>query len=291
MKSAEFSRTALIVGIDGKIGGALAAHLENLRWTVYGTSRRKTKRQGVFYLDLADVKACSELPSVGVAFVCAAETKKARCREAHHETQRINVDGPILLASRLVANGTYVIFLSSNAVFDGSVGYCRAEDAVCPGTIYGEQKVRTEQRLLELGECLSIVRLTKVLAHGDPLITGWIQSLSRSEVIRPISDMVVAPVFLDIVTHALEKIAAARCGGIFHLSGSRDVSYAEIARYIVHRMGVSDSLVCPMRSDEVGVPRCEVFLHSTLDCGRLKKLFGISPPDPFEVIDTVFKLN
>ena len=291
MESTEFSRKALIVGVDGQIGYALAESLKSLHWTVYGTSRRESKRHGVFYLDLAKVEGCSELPSVDVAFICAAETKKIHCHEAPQETERINVNAPIVLARRLKADGAFVVFLSSNAVFDGSSGYRLVEESVSPRTIYGQQKAKAEQCLLELGERIAICRLAKVLMPGPSLITGWIQSLSRGEIIRPFSDVVVAPVSINIVRHALQKIAEARCGGIFHLSGSRDVSYSEIAGYVAKRMGVSKALVVPMRSDEAGAPCGDVFLHSTLDCARLEKMFGVSPPDPFEVIDTVFKLN
>lgn len=290
MKSRESSQTALIVGIDSQIGSALAEFLTALGWTVYGTSRHKSKRPMVFYVDLSKVEAFPELPSADVAFLCAAETNTVNCCQAPQETERINVDSPFLLARQLSAVGTFVVFLSSNAVFDGNTGYRREDEQVSPQTTYGHQKAKAEQRLLELGPRVSICRLAKVFIPGFPLIEGWRQSLICGEVIRPFSDMVVAPVSIGIVEQVLAKIASARCGGIFHLSGSRDVSYSELAIYVARRMGVSESLACPMKSSEALGQGCHVPLHSTLNCSRLVERFGISPPDPYDVIDMVFKL-
>ena len=290
MHSAGPPQTALIVGIDGQIGAALAAHLQGLGWRVFGTTRREPKEDTIIHLDLANVAACSLPPSVDAAFLCAAETKLAHCRAAPEETHTVNVDGPVALATRLVAGGTLVVFLSSNAVFDGTVGYRRAEEPTCPQTIYGQQKARAEQRLLSIGNQVAILRLTKVLTPAMPLITGWIDCLRRGEPIRPFSDLMIAPLSMAMVTDALARIAGGRYGGILQASGAKDVSYAEVARHIARRLAVSDTLVRPTTSAEAGLPPCDVPAHTTLDTTRLKDLFDITPPDPWAVIDETFVL-
>lgn len=291
MKSHESAQAALIVGIDSQIGSHLAEYLTALGWTVYGTSRHKSKKPMVFYVDLSDIEASPALPSVDVAFLCAAETSHINCTQDPQESEKINVASPFLLARQLIADGAFVVFLSSNAVFDGKTSFRREDEPVSPQTTYGQQKARAEQRLLELGGRIAICRLAKVVIPGLPLLAGWRKSLACGEVIRPFSDMVVAPVFIDIVRQSLTRIADVQCGGIFHLSGSRDVTYAELASYVAERMGVSDTLVCPIPSKEAIGSSSPVPLHSTLDCTRLVEMFGISPPDPFRVIDMVFELH
>jgi dTDP-4-dehydrorhamnose reductase len=288
---AELPQTALIVGVDGQIGGALAGHLHKEGWTVCGTSRHQTEGTRIVHLDLAKVDDCAGLPPADVAFLCAAETKMARCRTSPEETAKINVDGLVAVAARLSASGVFVVFLSSHAIFDGRVAYRRADETVCPQTVYGEQKALAEKRLLALGNRVAIVRLSKVLTSMMPLISGWIHSLRQGDQIRPFSDMVVAPLPMVLVTEVLAKIAGARCPGIFQLSGSRDVSYADIALHIARPLGVSEALICPITASEAGIPSSEVFLHTAMDCSKLEKAFGIVPPDPKEVIDQALALE
>lgn len=288
MLFAPSAQSALIVGVDSQIGGALSAYLRGAGWIVYGTSRRQRDDDRVFRLDLANAEVCSSLPKADVAFICAAETKFARCRMFPAETSIVNVDGSVFVASRLVASGTFVVFISSNAVFDGRIAYRRAEEAVCPRTVYGEQKAEAERRLLSLGERVSIVRLAKVLVPGTSLLAGWIHSLERGERIRPFSDFVMAPLSVKLVVYALMKIAEARQGGIFQLSGSRDVTYVEVARYLGQCTEVAVPLICPLSSVEAGIPSCEVFQHTTLDCTRVRESFGIFPPDPWDTIRAMY---
>ncbi len=291
MISRESAQTALIVGIDSQIGSHLAEHLTGLGWTVYGTSRHISKNPMVFYVDLSNIEKSPVFPSVDVAFLCAAETSQINCAQDPEGSEIINVASPFVLARQLVADGAFVVFLSSNAVFDGKTSFRREDERVSPQTTYGQQKARAEQLLLDLGGRIAICRLAKVFFPGLPLLEGWRKSLACGDAIRPFSDMVVAPVSMDIVRQSLARMAEVQCGGIFHLSGSRDVTYAELASYAAKRMGVSETLVCPISSMEAIGSSSHVPLYSTLDCTRLVEIFGILPPDPFRVIDRVFELH
>ena len=54
---------------------------------------------------------------------------------------------------------------------------------------------------------------------------------------------------------------------------------------------VSGTLVRPTTSAEAGLPPCHVSAHTTLNATRLRELFGITPPDPWAVIDETFALQ
>ncbi len=56
-------------------------------------------------------------------------------------------DKTSLLIKRLVAVGIFVVFISSNAVFDGTIPFVRADQPVNPKTAYGRQKAAAEEAL------------------------------------------------------------------------------------------------------------------------------------------------
>ena len=56
-------------------------------------------------------------------------------------------------------------------------------------------------------------------------------------------DSYLSPVSLNYVVNSLRAIESSRIGGIFHLSGSAELSYAEFARRLAEKLGVSADLV------------------------------------------------
>jgi dTDP-4-dehydrorhamnose reductase len=284
---------ALIVGADGLIGRALADHLRQLGERVLETSRRPGTISGAqrLFLDLAADVASWQIPDgVSIAYICAAVTSLECCRREPIESAKINVNNTAALARELASRGVFVVFPSTNLVYDGSIPFRQASDPVCPQTEYGRQKAEAEKQLLALGKSVSIVRLAKVLASNMPLFSDWIQRLRCSQTIQPFSDMVIAPVSLSFVTNVLYRVGEDRVSGIVQVSGERDVTYEQIARHIAERTGVAQNLIQPIKSEAAGSQLESVPAYTTLDMTRLRTEFGIKPPEVWLTIDTVFGL-
>jgi dTDP-4-dehydrorhamnose reductase len=129
--------------------------------------------------------------------------------------------------------GLRVVYLSSNAVFDGTCSALNERSATSPVTEYGRQKVDCELGLLGaaeelLGSC-AVVRLTKVVDPLQPLYSKWMQNFRSQAPIKAATDLVMCPVTTAFVVSALQCIGAGTQGGVFHLSGERDVSYYDLA--------------------------------------------------------------
>jgi dTDP-4-dehydrorhamnose reductase len=282
----------LIIGADGNFGRILSEQLGKSGKKVLGTTRRQGAiSKSHIFLNLSNELTDWYPPApVEVAFFCAAVTSLEQCRQNPEESRKINVRSTISLAKKLVDSGTFVIFPSTNLVFDGSLPYRQAEDPVSPQTEYGRQKAEVEaQLLLSLGNSVSIVRFTKILTSHTPIIKQWIQDLSKKTVIHPLSDMLLAPVSLAFAVEVLLKVAEIKPPGIIQVSGERDVTYAEIAYRIASFLGVSSDLVQPITSADAGLEREATPQHTTMDNTRLVFHLGISPPPVWDVIDEIVK--
>jgi len=282
-------RPNLIVGSDSLLGHALSEYLTGVGEAVVGTTRRpEMVSESCFFLDLSqsvDHWNCPVPAKVG--FLCAGVTKLDTCRRYPIETARVNVRGIIQLARYLLEHGAFVIFPSTNLVFDGSETFRNPCDLPSPRTEYGRQKFSAEQELLKLGSKSGVVRFTKILEPCNRLIMNWVQALQHGLVIKPFVDMVIAPVPLRFAVEALYRISESHLTGITQISGNRDVSYEQMARYVAERLGADQKLILPVEVREA-CPHLEPpAANTTLDTTRLSEQLGLDPPDVWETIDLI----
>lgn len=277
--------SVLIVGADGTIGRSVAAAFEAAGKTVWQTTRHRDRVNGKrLFLDLSQGMAHWPLPPAptSTAILCAAVTSLERCRLDPESCRKVNVEGTIALAKRLIEAGTFVVFLSTNLVFAGETPFAKPTDPVNPRTEYGRQKAEAEAQLLAWGEQIAIVRLSKVLSPDMRLFQDWIQDLTAGKVIHPFSDMVMAPVSLAFAVKVLLEVTERRMPGIFHVSAIEDVSYATAGRYIAYKLDADMELVQPTSYRESGLAFAP--LNTSLDSSRLVDL-GLRAPharDAFE---------
>ncbi|MBX9628405.1 MAG: sugar nucleotide-binding protein [Gemmataceae bacterium] len=266
----------LVVGADGQIGRALLARLAADGRPAVGTSRRPGGAGRP--LDLAADPASWELPGrVSVAYLCAAVTSVEACRRDPAGTAAVNVTRTLDLADRLRGRGAHLVFLSTNQVFDGAVPFRREDEPPRPRTEYGRQKAAVERELLAAGGA-TVVRLTKVVPADWPLVRGWAEVLARGEPVEAFRDMVLAPVPLDFVTRVLARVGEARPGGVFHVSGAADLTYADLARRVAARVGAAAGLVRETSFADKGLPPEAAPAHTALDAARLRDVLGLTAP-------------
>ncbi len=279
-------RTWLIVGGDGRFGRVLTDALRNSAKPFLSTTRRiGSVSDDRPFLDLsADVANWRPTKSVSVAYLCAAVTKTGVCRAQPERSALVNVHNTAAVAETLARDGAFLVYPSTNQVFDGRADFSMADDTAAPRTQYGSQKLQAEQHLLALGNT-AVLRLPKVITTEWSLLNEWITALQSGEVIHPLSDLVMAPVSMSLAVDVLIRLGEARSRGIFQLTAFEDISYAEAAAHVADRLGVSRALVQPVPAAESALTLEWVPPHTTLDSTRLKEEFGIEPPDPWAAID------
>ena len=255
----------LIIGGDGLIGDALVRKIRAESCTVLATSRRPaTNDPDTLQFNLAgntkDLFLDARIPALQkcgplITFLAAAVTKIAECARDPQGSRLINVTNTITLARELLTSGSAVIFLSSNAVFSGNVPYPTDLTLPYPVTDYGRQKAEVEKALLAMHASipeappLMIVRLTKVVARTSPLIGSWIENLQAGLPIDAFRDRRLSPISLRHTVDSLLKIAKSGKSGIYHVTGSCDLSYYDFARLLAEFLGVDADLVKPVAAD------------------------------------------
>jgi dTDP-4-dehydrorhamnose reductase len=281
----------LLVGGDSEIGKAVAAYLRRRHPTLATTRRALNSADDRIGLDLSgDLSAWEPPAGVTAACICAAVARLADCANDPAASTRVNVTGTLALAERLLARGIHVIFLSTTQVFDGCTPQAPADAPTAPVSEYGAQKARAEAGLRSLmGRTapVAILRLAKVVSPQTVPLCGWKAALAARRSIHPpaFDDMTMAPTPIGAVARAIEAMMSDRVSGVFQLTGPRDVTYAEAARYLARRLGADLSLVETKGFASARLPVGAAPPHTTLDSTALRERYGIVVPDAWEVLD------
>jgi len=271
--------TILIIGGDGKVGRALTLHLARAGVPVCCTTRRPEREAGnVSYLDLACPDDWTPPDGVRTAILCAALANIESCRTNPREAWQVNVAGLLQVARKLHERGSSLVFLSTNAVFDGAKPHRQSDDPTCPITEYGRQKAEAERQLRQLDPQATIVRFAKILDPRVPLFAQWKQTLRSGQVIEPFADMSMAPIPMSCAISLLRLIVDRGAGGVYHVSGERDISYAQMGFWAAELLGADRKLVRPVSAAETGRVQEAPPRHTTLAVDRLVLEFGIQPP-------------
>jgi len=286
-------QTHLVVGVDGLIGHTLVDYLHRQGERVLGTTRRSDPPDpNTLCLDLSqDLSDWQPPEPIDVAYLCAAVTSIAQCHQEPQLTHQINVASSVALGRQLVAQGAFVVFLSSTAVFDGTVPHVKADAPITSQRQYGLQKAAAEQQLLALGDAVAVVRFSKVVGADMPLLQGWLRSLQAGEPIHPFTDLGIAPVPVALAVEVLYQITQRRLPGIMQVSGQVDVSYAEVAQYLANRLHADPALIQPRSAYDVGFLPADITPYTTLDTTRLEAELGISPPEVWSTLAGVLGIS
>jgi dTDP-4-dehydrorhamnose reductase len=279
----------LVIGADGLIGSTLKDHWRTAGHEVIATCLQENDAAaGMVHLDLSEPSSLwPELPHCRFAVLCAAITSLDECRRDPKRTSFINVAQTLEMAHRLLDQHCFVLFISSNLVFDGITPMKKPQDPVCPRTEYGHQKASAEKGLLEMSGNVGIVRLTKVVHRNWPLVGNWVTSLRAGETITPFVDSVMAPITLASTVRAIAAVAENQLAEIWHLSASDDISYANLAQNIVRKLDLNPDLVHPVPANTAINPE-HIAQHTTLDARRSVEKLGFKVQGAWRNIEETF---
>ena len=267
----------LVVGADGALGRAACAHFEALGVTVIGTSRRRGA--DYYYLDLTVPASWEALPDVDAALICAGVTSMVECTQDPTLTKKVNIRGTTGLATKLASQGAFVLHLSSNQVFDGAIPHRDRDSYPCPVSEYGRQKALAEAGMRHLidRETGAVLRLTKVITPGMPVIQSWRRDLAAGRRIGPFSNLPLAPISVELVQDTMEVILSERLSGVFHASSQEDSSYLSLAQVVAKYDGADPGLIRPIEAVPRSIGLDFLPRFSSLDMQLEAKEFDLQP--------------
>ncbi len=214
----------------------------------------------------------------------AAWTAVDAAEGAEAEARAINGVAPTAMAEACAERGLPFVHLSTDYVFPGTgTTPWRPDDAVKPVNAYGRSKLAGERGVIASGATAVVLRTAWVFSpFGSNFLRTMLRLGAERDSLRVVADQIggptpaaaIADACLDITRQLAEDSGKA---GIYHFSGTPDVSWAEFARAIFEA-GNRDVQVEEIPSSEFPTPAARP-ANSRLDCSTTEAVFGIARPD------------
>ena len=220
----------LLFGGAGQLGHELKKRAADLEFQVVSpvvTEVDITEREQV-----SKVVASSH-PDVVIN--CAAYTAVDKAEEDVESAFLINRDGAGTVAEACAAHKTRLIHVSTDYVFDGSLGRpLKEDDTTNPLSVYGRSKLEGEQRVQSvLGGDALIVRTQSLYgARGINFVATMLKLMAERDVVKVVHDQWVSPTWAGWLAEVLLDCARLRADGVLHASSEGCVSWYEFAKEI-----------------------------------------------------------
>ena len=217
----------------------------------------------------------------------AASTRPNTCQTHPEETRRINTDVSIAIAGFCSDLGIGCAFTSTDLVFDGRNAPYREEDLTCPVSLYGEQKVRAEEGMLERHPGTVICRMPLMFGAPGPAAGSFIQpmleSLREGRGIDLFIDEFRTPVCAGDAAAGILSALSSGVRGILHLGGPERISRYDFGVLLADAFGLSREGLRACRQTDVpmAAPRPQ---DVSLDSSRAFRS-GYKPIPPREALE------
>lgn len=208
-----------------------------------GTELRRTVPPGyeIVALDLpdfdltraADVRRVVHDAAPHAIINAAAYTAVDRAEDEPDLARAVNADGAAAIAGAAAEAGARLIHVSTDYVFDGTAGRpYRADDPVCPTSVYGETKAAGERAVLEAtGGDAAVVRTAWLYsATGGNFVKTILRLLGSRDQVGVVADQVGSPTWARGLAVALWRLLDdPDARGIHHWTDAGVASWYDLA--------------------------------------------------------------
>lgn len=275
---------ALVVGHKGMLGSRLLALCREQGIDALGVDRDE-----VDITRYADLEA--RMPACDWTFNCAAYTNVDLAEKERDAAFAVNATGAGNVARICSARGSRLIHVSTDYVFDGSLGRpCREDDPVNPLSYYGLTKLEGERAVQAAGGNHVIMRTQSLFGVGGRNFVQTILRLlgTRADPIKVVSDQLSSPTFVGHLVEGMVRLARCSRTGVVHCASRTGCSWYELARAIADRTGATLPVI-PIPASEYPTPARRP-LNSMLDIQRFREWTGTDMPTWQEALDAYLRL-
>jgi dTDP-4-dehydrorhamnose reductase len=280
----------LLLGCDGQVGWELQRSLQPLGEVVALDFQSRDLVADFSRPDALAATVQAVKPDLIVN--SAAHTAVDKAESEPELAQKINADGPGVLARAAAASGAWLVHYSTDYVFDGSGDQPRDEDAATgPLSVYGRTKLDGERQIRASGCKHLILRTSWVYAaRGGNFAKTMLRLAAARTELNVIDDQIGAPTGADLLADLTAlTVRAARAqpdlSGTYHAVAAGATSwhgYAQLVIETARERGVALTLpsdaLRPISTSAYPTPATRP-LNSRLDTRKLRERFGVHLPD------------
>ena len=281
----------LITGAIGLYGSKLAKMALEKNIDVYSCDVQEMPVCGNFVkFDVSNKKLVDQAftqvkPDVVVH--AATLTDVDKCELNKELAWKINVEGTRNIVEAAKNAGSFLIYISTDYVFNGEKGNYTELDRPDPINYYGVTKLAAEELVKAQDEYLigrPSVIYGSTPAAGKVNFSLWlIETLRKGEHVKIVTDQWNTPTLNTNLADMTLEAAELRLTGTFHLCGATRVSRFEFAQLIAETFDLDKSLIDPALSSQFKWPAKRP-MDSSLDTSKAQQTLKNKPLEIHEAL-------
>jgi dTDP-4-dehydrorhamnose reductase len=253
----------LITGASGLFGSKLAQIATQNQHQVYAVFNQHFPPFGIpIIFDVTDKEQVDKTvmqvnPEVIVHAAALSDVDK--CEQNPELAYKTNVYATQKIAKAAQANNAFLIYISTDYVFDGENGNYTETDQPSPINYYGYTKLQAEEQIKKNTKNYCIAR-TSVIYGATPAVGKinfalWIlNKLKNKESIKVFIDQYNSPTLNTNLSDMILEIAERKLTGTYHLSGATRISRHQFAILLAKAFNQDPNQLTPINSKELVFP-------------------------------------
>jgi dTDP-4-dehydrorhamnose reductase len=281
------NKRILVTGANGQLGSELkelSNHYSQFEWVFADRS----------VLDLSDLESISNtLDRIQPQIIinCAAYTAVDKAETETELADVLNHKAVDVLAQWTQSNGSQLIHVSTDYVFDGNSNMALTEEApTSPINVYGKTKLAGEQACLRENPDAIVVRTSWVYSRfGNNFVKTMSRLMQERDSLNVVNDQIGSPTYAADLAQAILTIIKHSNwqAGIYHFSNEGEISWYEFA-LAIQEIGGFDCVLSGIPSSDYPTPAQRPH-YSLLDKSKITTTFGVVVPVYRESLERCMK--
>ena len=168
------------------------------------------------------------------------------CETQQDNALKINSQATEILAKECSKINSFMVYVSTDYVFDGNTGMYEENDTANPLGFYGKSKLLGEKSIQNFSSNWCIARTSTPfgLHPTKKSFPIWvIENLQKQKQIDVLTDQFTSPTYVPSLSRMLIEISERHLTGIIHVAGASKISRYEMASLVSDKLGLDGKLL------------------------------------------------
>jgi dTDP-4-dehydrorhamnose reductase len=210
---------------------------------------------------------------------CAALADIDACESNPTLAEQLNAELPRKFAKSCRGRAK-LVYISTDAVFDGTRDEYFEEDVPNPRSVYALTKLAGERNVMQNYPEAIVARINLFgwSIYGNRSLAEWFfYNLQAGNSVKGFTDVFFCTQLVNDLAGVLFQMLSQNLSGLFHVVGADCVSKYEFACEIARKLGIAENMVAPIRVEEFGLKAARSN-NLRLNTDKLKKVLHTSIP-------------
>ena len=239
----------LVTGSAGLVGQQVVKDLSKSNQVFSCYNESKPEYGDSVKMDLKNYEMISSVLTEikpDVVIHLGAMTGVDLCEKEKTSASEINTKATEIIAKECSKLNSFLVYVSTDYVFDGNFGMYKEDDVANPLGFYGKSKLEGEKAVQNFSTNWCIARTSTPfgLHPTKKSFPMWvIENLQKQKQIDVLIDQFTSPTYIPNLSRMLIEISERRITGIIHTAGASKISRYQMASMVSDKLNLDGTLL------------------------------------------------